>query len=110
MAMPSIAAENVNKPMTDKQKAYIEKMVSIGKRRLLSLPKPPNYPDITRKEASELIDYLQARVFPDDGGKAKRKEIRARVIESVESQNTDNVVEEPKLKFTFAKGISKKEE
>jgi len=75
MAMPVVAVENKDKPMTDKQKLYIEKMVNIGKKRGLYLGKPANYPNINREEASKLIDALQTEVFPDNKSSAKRKQI-----------------------------------
>ncbi len=100
--MPSVAVENVDKPMTEKQKNYITKMAGILDRKGAVYPNVPEIyiplDKLTRKEASTLIDALQKELGFD---KTKKDP----PVDKVETSSEDN----SKLKFTFSKGISKKE-
>lgn len=77
--------------MTDKQEAYIKKMIAIAsnKSSMPELNTPPNYPNLSIKEASEFIDELQLKVF----GKTSSKESKGQ--------------EGGKLTLTFNQAIEK---
>jgi len=88
---------------TDKQKNYIKKMLHVADKRGLPYPNIPEmnklWIDLNKKEASIIIEALQDLLGFD---KTKK--------ESEPTKQENQSEEEPKLKFTFSKGISNKKE
>jgi hypothetical protein len=93
---------------TDKQKNYIKKMLHVADKRGLSYPTIPEmakrwetlnkqWGTLNKQEASIIIEALQDLLGFD---KTKKEP------EPAKQENQPE--EEPKLKFTFSKGISKK--
>jgi hypothetical protein len=86
---------------TDKQKNYIKKMLHVADKRGLSYPTIPEmdkgWLDLNKKDASTIIEALQELLGFD---KTKKEP------EPAKQENQPE--EEPKLKFTFSKGISKR--